>query len=124
MRAVKLIHSQMRALNLSAAYPPMMHALIFGHGKLGDIDAALSLYVELVAQHRASAAPLLSANITTTLLNVLAMYRRTIEAVRVFEEFLALPNVEPDLNNFAMMLKVRSLSVCVDHSAIDWRSEQ
>ena len=87
LRAVQLIYSTMISLNLSIIYPPLYHALIFGFGKLGDIDKMLQTYSILLDHHKQSIAKvsnidnfisIITANIITTILNNLAIYRSLI----------------------------------------------
>ena len=122
IHGVKLIYTTVNSLNLSTIYPPIYHALIFGHGKLGDIQTMLDLYDVLLTHHKKAwksfndnndkFIPILTSNIITTVLNNLAMYRRTFEAFKIFDEFLNLCSSDlnkPDINNFCMILKHCSL---------------
>lgn len=112
IRGVKLIHFTVNSLNLSTVYPPLYHALIFGHGKLGDIDTMLKLYQVLLSHHKQQQShdiPIITSNIITTVLNNLSIYRRSIDGINIFNEYLNLPGAQPDINTFCMILKHCSL---------------
>eukprot|EP01083_Nonionella_stella_P169767 576366_1 len=102
IRAVQLISSTLESLHLSGVYPPIYHALIFGHGKLGDVTTMLSLYQKLFTCHQDG----ITASIVATTLSCLALHRRSFDAIKIFDEYLAIPHSarsKPDINVFCMM---------------------
>ena len=101
IRAVKLIHGTVESLSLSFVYFPIYHALIFGYGKLGDIDSMLNLYHFLKQQSQTQ----ISASLMATILSGLAMHNRSLEAAEIFDDFLSNGNA-PNIDCFAMMLKI------------------
>jgi len=108
IRAVKLVHDRLRALNVSSVYPPLYHALMFGYGRLGDIRCMLQLYRTLLREHEQHSTPqrvIVSARIMTTLLSCLSLFNRNQEAFSIFDAYLQLAHVRPDIHNFCVIMK-------------------
>ena len=132
LRAVRLVRSAMmdRQRESEVPYPPLYEALMFGAGKLGDIESMLSLWRSLWRHHVAAVTVtaadadgggagaggrgLVSSSTISLVLECLCSHRRWLEAERLMAAWLsmadgvaAVNSVEPrpDGNCFAAMLK-------------------
>eukprot|EP01084_Bolivina_argentea_P275916 470646_1 len=120
IRAVKLIHSTIESLHLSIIYPPIYHALIYGHGKLGNIDTMLQLYEILIDDHKKQSdcnkLPIISSEIISTILNCLALHRRSIEAIKIFDKYLCMNDCKPQVDAFCMIFRHCALTANLELS--------